>query len=493
MFPRFVMLPAALAALLVLASTVAAPAFVASELVASGLDRPVYVTAPAGDARLFILEQKGTIQLLKDGSLLPNPFLDITSLVMDPSQYSEQGLLGLAFDPDYASNRYFFVHYTDNSGNTVIARYETEPLDPDLADPTSAQVVLTQAQPFSNHNGGTIDFGPDGYLYFGFGDGGGSGDPGNRAQNPSTLLGKIIRIDVDPLPYSIPPDNPFVGNATVLDEIWAIGVRNPYRWSFDRATGNLWIADVGQNAWEEIDFEPAGSGGGRNYGWRLMEGFHCYNPPTNCGSDTLDLPIHEYGHTEGNCSITGGYVYRGADVPELTGYYVFGDYCSDRVWALQYDGNEVTSLVELTELLNPDGRVDGLSDIGQDGLGELYLVDRDGTTDGEIYKIVSDPAGADENQSPGGSFRMGPAIPNPTGARTEVRLELPAPGHVSVRVYDAAGREVRTMLSENWAPGAHRVEWDGKDGTGAVVPSGVYFLRAEMNGESVTRRVSLVR
>jgi glucose/arabinose dehydrogenase len=470
-----------------------AGALVTTELVASGLNWPVYVTAPAGDDRLFIVEQQGIIRILKDGSVLPTPFLDITALVKDPSAYSEQGLLGLAFDPDFASNRVFYVHYTDNDGNTMIARYEVNAMDPDVADPGTAMTVLTQVQPQSNHNGGNIDFGPDGYFYFGFGDGGGAGDQNDLAQDPSTLLGKMIRIDVDPLPYSIPPDNPFVGNASVLDEIWAIGVRNPYRWSFDRSTGDLWIGDVGQNAWEEIDFEPAASGGGRDYGWRLMEGFHCYNPPTNCGSDTLDLPIYEYGHTEGNCSITGGYVYRGAEIPDLQGYYLFGDYCSNRIWALQYDGSQITSLVELTDLLNPDGRVSGLSAIGQDGLGELYLVDRDGTAEGEVYKIVSDPSGVQEDAGPAHSLRMGPAVPNPSSARTALELTLPAPGDVSVRVFNAAGRSIRTILSGDAAAGSRRVEWDGRDARGDVVPSGVYFVKAELNGEIVTRMVSVVR
>jgi glucose/arabinose dehydrogenase len=478
---------------MLLVSAGTASPFISSELVASGLDRPIYVTAPAGDPRLFIVEQKGTVRLLKEGSLLPEPFLDIDALVKDPFQFSEQGLLGLAFHPDFATNRYFFVNYTDNAGNTVIARYEADAMDPDVADLGSAEIVLTQAQPASNHNGGTLEFGPDGYLYMGFGDGGGSGDPDSLAQDPTTLLGKFVRIDVDPLPYAVPADNPFVGNPSVLDEIWAIGLRNPYRWSFDRSTGDLWIADVGQSAWEEIDFEPAGSGGGRNYGWRYMEGSHCFKPPSDCGADTLDLPIYEYGHTEGNCSITGGYVYRGTAIPELLGHYLFGDYCSDRIWALRYEGNEITSLVELTDLLNPDGRVDGLAAIGQDGAGELYLVDRDGTTDGEVYRIVPDPTGVGETSGAAPSLRMGPGFPNPSGARTASELVLPAPGHVTVRVFNAAGRAVRTVLSENRQPGTHVIEWDGTDHRGDAVPSGVYFVRAEIDGRAVTRKVSVVR
>ena len=386
---RLLMLTAV--ALAVVALTGSSSAFVTTELVASGLNRPIYVAAPPGDSRLFIVEQRGVIKLLKDGSVLAKPFLDITDIVATPSAYSEQGLLGLAFHPVFAVNRRFFVHYTNLDGDTVIERYEVDADDPDVADPGSAETVLTQSQPYANHNGGTIEFGPDGYLYFGFGDGGGGGDPGDRGQGPTTLLGKFIRIDVDSLPYSIPPTNPFVGNGAVLDEIWAFGVRNPYRWSFDRSTGDMWMADVGQSAWEEINFQPAASSGGENYGWSLMEGLHCFDPPVNCGSDTLDLPIYEYSHEAGECSVTGGYVYRGAAIPELVGYYLFGDYCSNRLWAVEYDGSEITTLLDLTAELNPTAQIDALAAIGEGGDGELYLVDRDGTSSGEVYKVISDP------------------------------------------------------------------------------------------------------
>ncbi len=458
----------ALVALMLLIQAGTAQAFLTTELVASGLNRPIYVTAPEGDARLFIIEQRGTIQILKDGSILPEPFLDIDAIVANVSGFSEQGLLGLAFHPDYDANSYFFVHYTNTGGSTVIARYEREEFDPDKADASSAEIVLTQSQPFGNHNGGTIEFGPDGYLYFGFGDGGGSGDAGNRAQDPLTLLGKFIRIDVDPLPYTSPLTNPYVGDPNVLDEIWARGVRNPYRWSFDRETGDLWIADVGQGLWEEIDFQPATSTGRENYGWRLMEGLHCFNPPANCGSDTLDLPIHEYSHAGGNCSVTGGYVYRGAAIPVLDGYYLFGDYCSNRIWALEYDGNTVTTFLELTEFLNPGGQIGGLAAIGEDGAGELYLVDRDGTTSGEVYRIVADPAGIDEGGDLGPTFRLGPPRPNPSSAGSAVDLTLAQPARISARVYNAAGKPVRQLLAGSRAEGIHRIEWDGRGRDGGA-------------------------
>jgi glucose/arabinose dehydrogenase len=480
-------------ALLLLTTAMTASAAVKSELVASGLDWPVYVTALDGDGRLFILEQRGTIQLLKNGSIQAEPFLDITALVKDPSAYSEQGLLGLAFDPDFDTNRYFYVHYTNNDGNTMIARYMVDALNPDKADPGSATTVLVYTQPYSNHNGGTIQFGADGYLWFGFGDGGGAGDPDGNGQDPQTLLAKLIRIDVHPLPYTIPPSNPFVGTPNVLDEIWAFGLRNPYRWSFDRTTNDLWIADVGQSSWEEIDFHAAGSGGGQNYGWSRMEGLHCFSPPSNCGADTLDLPIYEYGHTSGNCSITGGYVYRGTEVPELAGYYLFGDYCSSRIWALLRDGGEIANFRDLTGQLNPGGQIQALSAIGEGGSGELYLVDRDGNGQGEVYKIVVDTTGVDGPPQSGPSIQLGRATPNPFIETTALELVVRRAGHATVVVYSASGQPVRTILSENRATGTSSVSWDGRNDKGDTMPSGVYFVRAEVDGEFVMRKLSLVR
>jgi glucose/arabinose dehydrogenase len=359
--------------------------------VAAGLEFPVFAGAPAGDAeRVFILEQNGRILILKDGALLAQPFLDIDALVPDVSISDERGLLGLAFHPEYATSGYFYLDYTDLSGNTVIARY-TVSGDPDRADPGSAAILLTIKQPFGNHNGGTLAFGPlDGFLYIGMGDGGSSGDPGDRAQDDGTLLGKMLRIDVDTgEPYGIPPDNPFAGPGDPLDEIWAKGLRNPYRWSFDRQTGDLYIADVGQGAWEEVDFQPAASAGGQNYGWRLMEGSHCFNPPVDCNDGSLTLPIHEYGHDLG-CSITGGCVYRGQAIGGLQGSYFFGDYCSGRIWTLRVAGGQATELFERTAELAPESGqfIDNVVAFGEDGQGELYIVDRGIGSDGEIYKIV---------------------------------------------------------------------------------------------------------
>ena len=480
----------ALVALLLVSA--AASAQITSELVVGGLHWPVHVTAPDGDDRLFILEQRGIIHLYKDGALLPQPFMDIRDDVMDPTAFSEQGLLGLTFDPDFETNRYFYVHYTGNSGETVIERYEVQAGDPDQADLTTATTVLTHPQPYANHNGGTIDFGPDGYFYFGFGDGGGGGDPDENAQDPTTLLGKFIRIDVDSLPYAVPPSNPFVGNAGVLDEIWAKGLRNPYRWSFDPATGDLWIGDVGQSAWEEVDHQPAASTGGENYGWDVTEGTHCYEPSSGCGADTFDLPIYEYGHDSGRCSVTGGVVYRGVGVPDLQGYYVFGDYCSGEVWAILYDGNSITDTLDLTGDLNPDNRIEALSSIGTGGDGELYLVDRAGTTDGEVYSVTLDSSGIDAGGT-GSRLGLGRPSPNPFGVSTEFALTLQEGGSLRVAVYNASGALVRTLVDELSPSGARTVRWDGADEAGKGVSSGIYFIMAETDGESQTRRVGLVR
>jgi glucose/arabinose dehydrogenase len=355
--------------------------------VASGLSSPVFVTSPSGDLeRLFIVEQPGRIKILTGGEILPAPFLDIVDRV---SFGGERGLLGLAFHPDYDDNGYFYVNYTNNSGNTVISRFDVS-ADPDLADPSSEYVILTISQPYSNHNGGMIAFGPlDGYLYVGMGDGGSAGDPQNRAQNDGVLLGKLLRIDIDGGdPYAIPPDNPFAGPGDPLDEIWAKGVRNPWRFSFDKLTGDLYIGDVGQNIWEEIDFQPASSPGGENYGWRLMEGNHCYNPPDNCDPGGLTYPIHEYSHggTPFRCSVTGGYVYRGGSIPDLQGAYFFADYCSNQIWSFRYDGENVVGLTDRTSELAPGNgfSIDDISSFGEDAGGELYIVD----LGGEVFKIV---------------------------------------------------------------------------------------------------------
>lgn len=349
------------------------------EQVASGFTHITDI-AFTQDDRIFVTEQDGTIGIARpNGTVLTTPFLDIDSLVN--SSGGEQGLLGLVFHPNYKSNDYFYINYTNNQGNTVIARYSVSSTDSNLADPTSAQILLTVNQPYTNHNAGDLNFGPDGYLYFGLGDGGNGGDPQNRAQNPQVLLGKMLRIDVDGgTPYSIPPDNPFVGDTNVLDEIWDIGMRNPWRFSFDRVTGDMWIGDVGQSQWEEVNLEPAGSPGGVNYGWRCYEGNHSYNS-TGCQPvSAYTFPVYEYPHSNGGCSINGGFRYRGAQYGQLYGTYLFSDYCNGWIWGLveQSPGNW-----SKVNLLNEEDYE--LVTFGEDRWGEVYTGKRN---KGIVYKIV---------------------------------------------------------------------------------------------------------
>ncbi|HET9950654.1 MAG TPA: PQQ-dependent sugar dehydrogenase [Candidatus Eisenbacteria bacterium] len=350
----------------------------------TGLSSPVDLQAPPGDtSRVFIVEKGGRIRIAKQGVLLARPFLDISSLV---STGGEQGLLGLAFHPSYATNGRFFVDYTNLAGDTRVAAY-TVSSDPDSAVPTGA-TILAVDQPFSNHNGGQIAFGPDGFLYVGLGDGGSGGDPQGNGQSLTTLLGKILRLDVDgAAPYAVPPTNPFAGRADAKGEIWSYGLRNPWRFSFDATTGAIWIGDVGQNAWEEIDVEPAGAGG-RNYGWNRMEGTHCYPPNAACDTTGLVLPLLEYGHGSG-CSVTGGYVYRGSDLPELSGTYFYGDFCTGMIRSARLAGDAATEMQDWTTVLRREsgGALDQLSSFGVDARGELYFL----LIDGEVYRLRRKP------------------------------------------------------------------------------------------------------
>lgn len=347
------------------------------ELVASGLAAPVFLTAAPGDTeRLFVVERSGRVVIIRDGAVLSTPFLDIQGLV---SSGGERGLLSMAFHPDYSQNGEFFVDYTDVNGDTRVSRYRASG-DPDVADAGSGEVILTVAQPYSNHNGGQLAFGPDGMLYIGLGDGGSGGDPLGNGQDTGTLLGSILRIDVDGgAPYGIPADNPFLGDAGARDEIWAYGLRNPWRFSFDRQIGDLYIGDVGQGAWEEVDVQPAGNERGANYGWNVMEGAHCYNA-ASCDQTGLVLPVLEYSHGEG-CSITGGYVYRGSAVPILAGHYLYADYCSGWIRSFRYAGGEAVDNRDWSNVLEPGTSI---SSFGEDALGELYVL----TLSGDVFRIV---------------------------------------------------------------------------------------------------------
>jgi glucose/arabinose dehydrogenase len=338
---------------------------------ASGLESPIGIMN-AGDDRLFVIQQRGLIRIIDpEGNVSDTPFLDLSGTVSQTG--FETGLLGLAFHPDYSGNGYFFVNYTrETDGNSVISRFSVSDDNPDLADPGSEQVLLTVTQPLANHNGGQVLFGPDGYLYIALGDGGGAGDPGDNGQDPTTLLGKMLRIDVDGgngNGYSIPPDNPFIADETTPDEIWALGLRNPWRNSFDRYTGDFWIADVGQADREEVNFQPADSPGGENYGWRCYEGTIEFNPEDCDDPESYVFPVFEYGHPAGTgCtgSITGGYVYRGAIYGGMFGVYLAGDYCTGVLYYVNRSNGEF----EGGELITFDR---GISSFGEDRYGELYV------------------------------------------------------------------------------------------------------------------------
>jgi len=367
--------------------------------VVTGLVNPVHVThAGDGSGRLFVVEKAGRIRIVQDGALLATPFLSIEDRV--GSSGFEQGLLSVAFPPAYERRGHFYLNYTGLDGETVVARYRVG-AHPDRAEPASERVIFTQTQPYANHNGGQLAFGPDGYLYIGMGDGGGPGDPDDNAQDSTSLLGKMLRIDVElaaPAPsftatdhvylpvvlggreaprYQVPQSNPYTDTAGYRGEIWALGLRNPWRFSFDRATGDLYIGDVGQAAYEEIDFQASSSSGGENYGWDVMEGSHCYLG-SPCDQTGLVLPVAEYEHVDGNCSVTGGIVYRGPGSPGLAGVYVYGDYCSGKIWGLVREGGTWQQ-----GLLKETGLT--ITSFGEDETGNLYVAD---FREGAIYQIT---------------------------------------------------------------------------------------------------------
>lgn len=373
---------------------------------ASGFIRPVDIQN-AGDDRLFIVEQRGMIWIVDSlGQTYPRPFLDIRDRVNDAA--NEQGLLGLAFNPDYANNPNFVVHYTAGGDSTVISLFSVSS-DPDSADPNSEFLILRSSQPFDNHNGGSIVFGPEGYLYIALGDGGSGGDPGDRAQDLTTILGKILRININTaLPYGIPPDNPFAGaGGGIREEIWAYGLRNPWKMSFDRLTNDLWIGDVGQSDWEEIDFQLSTSDGGENYGWRCREGAHVYNP-TGCPPDsTMVDPVYEYSQSGNGCSVTGGVVYRGSRFPGLYGHYFFSDVCGEWIRSLDPSFN-------MTDHGDFSGNY--FVAFGEDHAGEVYVAS---LYNGLIYQLV-EPVNSLSSGYESNSFRI---YPNPAKDRISLSGE----------------------------------------------------------------------
>ncbi|MEL7534404.1 MAG: PQQ-dependent sugar dehydrogenase [Bacteroidota bacterium] len=428
---------------------------------ASGLDQPVAIVS-AGDSRLFVLEKSGRIMIAdSNGQILTDPFLDIRLVVLD--NRNERGLLGLAFHPSYDQNGLFYVNYTFGDGRTRVSKFSRSANDPNKADSLSEEVLLDVPQPFANHNAGDMAFGPDGYLYVTMGDGGSGGDPGNRAQNMKDYLGKILRLDVDvPSGYGIPNDNPFVNDTSTLDEIWSSGWRNPWRMSFDKETGDMWVADVGQNQYEEVSVEWAGTAGGQNYGWRCIEGNAPFNG-TGCGNANLYTPpLHTYlqGFNTGK-SVTGGYVYRGDTYVPLQGSYVFGDYESGNIWTLVPAGGGQYNLVEHGKLLGTQQ----ISSFGQDASGELYVAAYD---EGNIYQISSTTSGIDPAADPYGID----LYPNPATNKVFVTLENPPQGSYEILLHSLDGKIVAAF--PDLGTGKEEIELAG-------ISSGVYLL--EVKGE----------
>lgn len=420
---------------------------------ATGLIEPVCI-ANAGDSRLFVVDQHGIIQIVdSNGIVLPQPFLDIHERV---SYGGERGLLGLAFHPEFSSNGYFYVNYTGNGDSTRISQFSMSRDNPDLADPESEMNLMTIFQPFSNHNGGDLNFGPDGYLYIGLGDGGSSGDPGNRAQNPMEYLGKMLRIDVDSeSPYGIPPTNPFNGSLNTLNEIWALGLRNPWRFSFDRLTGDLWIADVGQNAFEEVNYQPAGSAGGENYGWRCYEGNQPYNTTGCAAASEYTSPVHTYPHDDG-CSVTGGYVYRGSTSSQYYGRYFFADYCSDRIWTLHNVGG--------TWQKEDFGQYTGnnFSTFGEDAEGQLYIA---GVTSGTIFRITTDFTGLSDELSSHVTI-----IRDPLTGNVKIETLQDQAGEMKISLTDIKGIPLFAKISKEKS-----ITVDTR-----LLPAGMYFIRVSI-------------
>jgi glucose/arabinose dehydrogenase len=443
-----------------------------------------FQNANDGSDRIFIVEQAGKIKVFPNQTDVSTTktFLDITSKV---TTGGETGLLGLAFHPNYKQNGYFYVNYTaPNPLRTVVSRFKVSDTNSDIADINSEQILLIINQPYSNHNGGCLAFGLDGYLYIGTGDGGDAGDPQNRSQNINNLLGKILRIDVDnpqsPLNYGIPSDNPFIdsSNTNIQKEIFAWGLRNPWRFSFDYVSGNLWCGDVGQNAWEEVDIIDKG----KNYGWRCYEGSHPYNI-INCNG-TYEDPIWEYSHALG-ISITGGYVYRGQNISELYGKYIYGDYGSARIWALEYDGiNPATnSLITTAE--------GSITSFGVDESNELYLV----SFDGKIYKFKSTVSNVTRENSLF-NFNLFQNYPNPFNPSTKIRYSVPNINNqatiVSLKVYDILGNEVAVLVEKEQSPGTYEIVFDPYK-INKSITSGIYFYKLTTSSYSESKKMMLLK
>jgi glucose/arabinose dehydrogenase len=432
--------------------------------------------------RLFILTQRGKIYVFQNDSSVTNAkiFLNLSDSVSQTGE--ETGLLGMAFHPDFQSNKYFYVDYTTKQSplRSKISRFKVSLTNPDSAIRNSEFAVLTQVQPYDNHNGGHLVFGPDGYLYISFGDGGSEGDPDNYAQNRSVLLGKILRINVDSSSggnnYSIPVTNPFYGNTQGWrQEIFTYGMRNTWKFSFDLPTNRIWAGDVGQDSWEEIDLLESG----KNYGWRIMEGFACYNPPDDCDTTGLTLPIWSYGRSEGH-SITGGYVYRGSAMPQLTGKYIYADFVFGRIWALTYDGINPT----LSTLLYDSP--DLMSSLGIDKHNEIYFCTYG--TPGKIYKLHLEPIGVGSNYNLPVKYVLNQNYPNPFNPSTTIGFSVPNESLVSVKIYNIQGRLISIILNKKEAPGIYSVVWNASS-----YPSGVYIYSLTTGSVNLYKKMVLLK
>ncbi len=447
--------------------------------------RPVDLQNPGdGTNRLFVVEQRGIIWVFQNGPNVTQKkvFLDIQDRTSPGS--GEKGLLGLAFHPDYPDSGYFYVDYTaDSPLRTVVARYDVSAVNPDSALHDSEFVLLEVIQPYDNHNGGQIAFGPDGSLYIAMGDGGLGGDPLGNGQNLQTLLGALLRIDVDVTTpgtnYGIPSDNPFAGNAQgYREEIYAYGLRNPWRFSFDYVTGRLWLADVGQGNYEEVDLIEKGG----NYGWNIMEGFHCYTPPSGCDQTGLELPVWEYDHSVG-FSVTGGYVYRGAGLPNLVGYYIYSDYGSGVIWALDYNGGNPPVNLELVDTTLR------IVSFGVDANGEIYIC----AFDGNIYRLVDNAAGIEDPADAPSPVRVEQNYPNPFNPTTVISFTLPKRMRANLSIFGVDGRSVRTLADGVLDGGLTELTWDGRDARGNLVSSGVYFCRLTADNRTSTMKMVLAK
>ena len=439
------------------------------------------VSANDGSGRIFLLTQRGVIYVFPDSAetSYPKVFLDLTDSVSQSG--AETGLLGIAFHPDYMSNGYFYVDYTTRQLplRSKISRFSVSANNPDSALRNSEYVILTQEQPYENHDGGKLLFGPDNYLYISFGDGGDAGDPNNYAQNRSVLLGKLLRINIDSSSggnnYSIPVTNPFYGNTNGWrQEIYAWGLRNTWKFCFDTPTGRLWAADVGESSWEEIDIIESG----KNYGWNTMEGFACFNPPENCDSTGLTIPIWSYGRENGD-AITGGYVYRGRSFPSLTGKYIYGDFEDGNVWALTYDGFNPPQNTLLFSTLY------FISTFGTDTSGEIFICTYGPS--GQVFRLSTGPFVGSGEEYPA-EFILNQNYPNPFNSSTKIKYGVPGENPVTIKIYDILGGEITTLVSATKSPGFYTIIWDASN-----YPSGVYFYSLISENTYIYKKMVLVK